>query len=99
MQSDRVHTRLHGTIALWLAGLDVLCTARTDLDPNAFDWNALSIYRKVYAAKSRQRDEAVEREVAKLRLPPSRPPPPPPAPPGPTPADDGTKNRERKPGG
>ena len=94
MQSDRVHTRLHGTIALWLAAQDALCTARPDLDPAAFDWNPLSIYRKVYDAKSRQRDEALAKEVARLKLPPSRPPPRPP-PPQP-PADEESKQRERK---
>jgi hypothetical protein len=101
LQSDRVHTRLHGTIALWLAGLDVLCTARQDLDPKAFDWNALSIYKKVYAAKSKQREEAHQKAVAKLRVPPQSPPPQPPPPPLPAPADDGAaqKARERKAGG
>lgn len=97
LQTDRVHTRLHGSIAVWLAGLDALCTARKDLDPTAFDWNALSIYKKVYAAKSKQREAAVELETARLRLPPSRPPPQPPKP-GPPP-DESSKNPGRRKAG
>src|SRR5436190_2774643 len=34
---DRVHTRMHGTIAAWLLGLDALCKARKDVDPASFD--------------------------------------------------------------
>jgi hypothetical protein len=94
MQTDRVHTRLHGSIALWLGGLDALCHARLDLDPRWFDWNALSIYRKVYAAKSRAREKALEEEITRLRLPPSRPPPQPPIPA--PPPDPSAKNSERK---
>ncbi len=104
MQSDRVHTRLHGTIALWLAGLDVLCTARGDLDAMAFDWSALSIYKKVYAAKSRQREEELQKAVARLRVPPQSPPPRPLPPPLPPSEDEEaerqeekSKRRERKP--
>jgi hypothetical protein len=98
LQADRVHTRLHGTIALWLAGLDALCTARQDLDPNAFDWNALSIHKKVYAAKSRQREAAHQKAVARLKLPPNSPPPqplPPPPPAEDSETDEKAKRRER----
>jgi hypothetical protein len=87
---------MHGAIALWLGGLDALCQARKDLDPRLFDWNPLSIYKKVYDSKTRERQKALDEEITRLRLPPSRPPPQPPLPP---PPDDGSsKSQRKKPG-
>ncbi len=94
VQLDRVHPRMQGAIAMWLGGLDALCKARTDLDDHAFDWNPLSIYKKVYDSKARPRQKALEQEISRLRVPPSRPPPQPP-PPAPPP-DESEKAAKRK---
>lgn len=83
LMKDRMHTRLHGTIAAWLLAQDALCAARPDLDALSFDWSARSIYHKVYASKEAERQAATERLIAQRRLPANRPPPPPPLPPGP----------------
>ncbi len=78
IQKDRVHTRLHGSIAAWLLGLDALCTTRKEIDPASFDWSANSIFRKVYASKEGLRRAAATEIVDTLKLPPNRPPPGPP---------------------
>ena len=78
VQKDRVHTRMHGSIAAWLLGLDALCTARKEIDPASFDWSSNSIFRKVYASKDGQRRAAATEIVDTLKLPPNRPPPGPP---------------------
>lgn len=90
VQRDRMHTRLHGTIAAWLLALDGLCTARRDLDAQSFDWSPLAIYHKVYASKELERQRALAREIDERRLPANRPPPPRPPPPGvrPTPEEE-----------
>jgi hypothetical protein len=98
LQLDHVHPRMHGAIAMWLGGLEALCKARTDLDDHQFDWNPLSIYKKVYDSKTRQRQKATEDEIARNRLPPSRPPPQPP-PPAPPPDVSGKGSERKKPGG
>jgi hypothetical protein len=94
LQSDHVHTRLHGAIALWIGGLDALCQVRKDVDARLFDWNALSIYKKIYDSKARERQKALDEEVTRLRPPPTRPPPQPP-PPAPPP-DENAKREARK---
>jgi hypothetical protein len=77
---DRFHTRMHGSIAAWLLGLDALCKLRKDIDPASFDWSAASIYKKVYAAKEAERRAAVALELDSRRMGPNRPPPGPPPP-------------------
>lgn len=94
---DRVHTRMYGTIAAWLLGLDALCNLRKDLDATSFDWSSASIYRKVFAAKDADRKAAVAREVDARRLQPNRPPPGPPPPP-PPPLDPAEEMRQKQRG-
>jgi hypothetical protein len=95
---DRVHTRMHGTIAAWLLGLDALCKARADIDPASFDWSANSIYKKVYAAKEAERKAAIAAEVDSRRMLPNRPPPGPP-PPRPPPMSPEEEMRQKARGG
>ncbi|MBL8858232.1 MAG: hypothetical protein JNL28_07005 [Planctomycetes bacterium] len=78
LQKDRVHPRMHGTIAAWLLGLDALCKAHRELDPARFDWSATSIFRKVYASKEAARKAAAQSLTDSMRLQPNRPPPGPP---------------------
>lgn len=91
---DRVHTRMHGTIAAWLLGLDALCNARKEFDAKSFDWSANSIFKKVYAAKAAERKAAAEQVVDALRIQPNRPPPGPP-PPRPPPLSPDEEMRQK----
>lgn len=75
LQKDRVHPRMHGSIAAWLLGLDALCATRKDIDPKSFDWSANSIFRKVYASKESLRRSAAAQIAEGLKALPNRPPP------------------------
>lgn len=50
---DRLHPTLEGAIALWLAALDRLVTARDDLPAAAFEWDAKSVARRVLGSKEK----------------------------------------------
>lgn len=86
LQKDRVHPRVHGTISLWLASVDALCSTRNtglagQTDPTLVDWDRRSIYDKVYQSKEAERQAVIDREIQKQQRPaPPRPPRPPPQP-------------------
>jgi hypothetical protein len=54
---DRLHPTLEGAAALWVASLDALAAARTELPVSTFDWSAAAVVQRVVDGKAQVRED------------------------------------------